>query len=117
MILLKEPASVQHRKTASINTIRYEERIIEEDGFKVMADANGNMLTDMVLLQKLREVRTELAKEKNLPAYCITCNNVLALLATDKPTTREEFMAIKGVGIQLYEQYGGVFIEAIKRYI
>lgn len=117
MIPLKEPASVQPRKTISVNTIRYEERIIEKDGFKIVVDANGTVLTDMELLQKLREVRIKLAKEKKLPAYCIVRNNVLALLATDKPTTREEFMAIKGVGTQLYEQYGDVFIETIKRYI
>ena len=116
MIPQKEPASVQPRKTASVNTIQYEVRIIEQDGFKVVVDANGNVLTDMVLLQKLREVRTELAKEKKLPAYCILSNDTLAMLATDKPTTREEFMAIKGVGTQRYKQCGDAFMEIIKRH-
>lgn len=112
----KKLTNVQPRKSTSVNMVNYEARIIEKDGFKVVVDASGNVLTDMELLQKLREVRGKIAKEKNLPAYCITHNNVLALLATDKPTTREEFMAIKGVGARLYEHYGDVFIEAIKRY-
>ncbi len=116
MIPLKEPAIAQPKKTASVNTIRYEERIIEKEGFKVVVDANGNMLTDMALLQKLRDIRSEIAKEKKLPAYCILNNDTLAMLATDKPTTREEFMTIKGVGVRRYEQCGDAFIVAIKQY-
>lgn len=116
MIPTKELANALPRKSASVNTVKYEVRIIEKDGYNVAVDANGNVLTDMELLRKLRDIRNKIAKEKNLPAYCITQNNVLALLATDKPTTREEFMAIKGVGNKLYEQYGEIFIAAIKQY-
>lgn len=116
MIPPKKSANVQPAISASVNMVNYEVRIIEKDGFKIVVDASGNVLTDMELLHKLREVRNKIAIEKNLPAYCIAHNSVLALLATDKPVTREEFMAVKGAGARLYEQYGDILIETIKNH-
>lgn len=113
MIPLKESASVQPRKSGSVNTIRYEERVIENGKFNVVVDANGNMLTDIELLKKLIALRNQTAKVYNLTIP----NQVLAMLATDKPTTREEFRSIRGVGAQISEKCGDTFIVAIKQYI
>lgn len=105
------------RKGTEVHTIGYSERMIEKDGFKVLVDAEGNLLTDMKLLAKLRMLRQTLAQEEELPAYYILTNDVLARLATDKPTTREEFVEIKGIGERRYERFGGRFIAEIKKYI
>lgn len=113
MIPLKEPASVQPRKTTSVNTIRYEERIIENDKFNLVVDARGNILTDIELLQKLISLRKLTKKVHGIPIS----NQVLVSLATDKPTTREEFMAIRGVGSSISERCGDTFIIAIKQHI
>ena len=43
-------------------------------------------------------------------------NDTLVLLATDKPTTREEFIRIKGIGNRKYERFGERFIAVIKEY-
>ncbi len=112
MISQKEPASVQSRKSGSVNTIRYEEQAIENDKFNVIVDTNGNILTDMELLQKLIELRKLTTKVHNISIP----NQVLISLATDKPTTREEFMAIRGIGAQISEKCGDAFIVAIKQY-
>ena len=113
MIPPKEPASVQPRKTASVNTIQYEERIIENDKFNLVVDARGNILTDIELLQKLISLR-ELTKKVHGVSIS---NQILVSLATDKPTTREEFMAIRGVGSSISERCGDTFIIAIKQSI
>ncbi len=105
------------RKSVAVHTIGYSERMIEKDGFKVIVDANGDMLTDMELLVRLKALRQTLAQEKNLPAYCVLTNDVLSRLATDKPTTREEFVEIKGIGEQRYKRFGERFIAEIKKYV
>lgn len=91
--------------------------MIEKDGFKVLVDTNDNIVTDMVLLQRLRVIRSQLAKNMNCPAFQIMHNSALARLATDKPTSREEFISIPGLGNGKYEQCGDIFIDAIKKYI
>lgn len=71
----------------------------------------------MELLARLRALRQRIAEEKNIPAYWIFQNNVLVQLATDRPTTREEFMEVKGVGEKKYQLYGNDFIAEIRKYM
>ena len=71
----------------------------------------------MNLLSKLRSLRHKIALEKDKPAYMIANNAMLVKLATDKPTTAEDFLAIPGIGIKRYKAYGKLFIDAIKEYI
>ena len=113
MIPTKETASIQPRRTASVNTIQYAERVIEKDKFNIVVDANGNILTDMELLQKLIALRKLTTKVHGVSIP----NQVLVSLATDKPTTREEFMAIRGIGTHINEKCGDAFIIAIQHYI
>ncbi len=54
------------KKKAEIYTIGYSERMIEKDGFKVLVDANGDILTDMQLLAKLRTLRQTIAQENGV---------------------------------------------------
>lgn len=105
------------RKMPQVHTVNYSKQTIEKDGFKVLADNQGNLLTDMALLAKLRILRKELAEEYRYAAYYIMSNDTLALLATDKPITREEFIEIKGISTRKYEQFGERFIAEIKKHI
>lgn len=105
------------RKSAEVHTISYSERMIEKDGFKVLVDAQGSLLTDMKLLAKLLELRSEIAREYKVSSYRIMNNSTLVLLATDKPTAREEFIEIKGITISTYLRFGGRFIAEIKKHL
>ena len=105
------------RKSAAVHTISYSERMIEKDGFKVLVDANGDILTDMELLAKLRTLRQTLAQEAGVAASRIMYDSVLVLLATDRPMTREEFIDIKGVTISTYLRFGERFIAEIKKHV
>jgi superfamily II DNA helicase RecQ len=65
------------------------------------------------LFEVLRQVRRELADERKVPPYIIFSDLTLRELARLRPTTRAEFLAVKGVGVWKAEQFGARFIEAI----
>lgn len=99
------------------NLVKYTEQFIEKDGFMVVTDPEGKIITDMALLSRLRSLRYKIALKNNIPVYMIANNAVLVRLATDKPTTTEEFLAIPGIGSHRCEAYGQLFINTIKKYI
>jgi len=115
--MIPAKAGASARKKPEVHTIGYSERMIEKEGFKVLVDADGQLLTDMELLAKLRTLRQSLAREERLPAYCILTNDILVRLATDKPTIREEFAEVKGIGARRYERFGERFIAEIKKHM
>lgn len=83
------------------------------EGFDVLVNNDGEILTDLDLLSKLREVRKQMADERNLSAYLVCSNKVLVRLATLKPTSVEEFLTVKGVGEKWYENNGEEFLKVI----
>ena len=84
------------------------------EGFQVIADDDGQILTDMELLAYLRNVRSKIMKTENKPAYTIIGNKGLVSLATYRPENREEFIALYGLGETTYNSHGLQFIQAIK---
>ena len=68
----------------------------------------------MELLAHLRNVRSQIMKTEKKPAYTIIGNKGLVSLATYRPETREEFIALYGLGETTYNAYGLQFIQAIK---
>ncbi len=64
--------------------------------------------------EKLRELRFELAKKEDVPAYIIFSDKTLAQIAKTLPTTKEEFLNIAGVGEVKLEKYGENFLTLCK---
>lgn len=112
----KQNVYQEERKKANVNMVDYQEQFIEKDGFKVVADNDGQIITDMQLLSYLRNLRVQLAKEENRASYSIISNNGLVSLATYRPITKEEFIGLHGLGEATYKAYGNKFIEAIKKF-
>lgn len=115
---------MQRSKTASgrnggttINTTAYKEIVIENEVFRIVVDSEGNTLTDMDLLSMLRTMRARVAREKELSSYYLLHNNILVLIATDKPTTREELMGISGFGIRKWEVWGDEIVKMVTKYM
>lgn len=94
-------------------TISEQTNIMKVDGYNFILDEKGAFKTDKVLFNKLKEKRAELARLADLPAYCIISNDATVGLATYKPTTKNEFINIKGLGEKKYEKYGEIFIGLI----
>lgn len=58
------------------------------------------------LLQKLKEWRTDRAREKKVPAYIVFSDKVLISLAASKPVTRSALLEIEGIGKAKTDMYG-----------
>ncbi|MGN1103766.1 MAG: UvrD-helicase domain-containing protein [Candidatus Coproplasma sp.] len=83
------------------------------DGWHALADSDGNVLTDMELFKKLRALRMKIADERYIPYYCVAQDKVLIQLATLKPTKKEQFLKIKGIGEKWFENNGQAFMQVI----
>ncbi|TVZ52420.1 DNA helicase RecQ [Dokdonia sp. Hel_I_53] len=69
------------------------------------------------LFEKLRELRSELARDANVPAYVIFSDASLKDMEDQEPTTPTAFLEISGVGQSKMEKYAADFIELIKSHV
>ena len=115
---IKESKAVSDNKIEppKVHTTTHSKKFIEREGFMVLADDEGKILTDMKLLAYLRGIRFQIMKEEKKAAYKIIGNKGLVSLATYRPETREEFISLYGLGETTYDLYGNRFIQAIKNY-
>ncbi|HEX8395213.1 MAG TPA: RecQ family ATP-dependent DNA helicase [Longimicrobium sp.] len=63
---------------------------------------------------QLRELRTRLAKEAELPAYCIFADRTLVEIAKRHPRTSSEMLGVPGVGPAKMDKYGEAFLEILR---
>ena len=66
------------------------------------------------LFEKLRILRSVIAKENSVPAYIVFGDKTLKEMARDVPQNDDEMLAINGVGAKKLEQYGEQFIALLK---
>ncbi len=69
---------------------------------------------DQNLYSKLEQWRRETAKTEDRAAYLILTNETLQQIATLKPQSLEDLLAIKGIGEVKLERYGEVLLQLIK---
>jgi ATP-dependent DNA helicase RecQ len=62
---------------------------------------------------RLAELRARLAKEQQIPAYCICHNRVLRAVALADPADESALAMIKGIGPKMVERYGTAFLDAM----
>lgn len=65
------------------------------------------------LYEELRAWRLAMAKEAELPAFCVFHNATLRCIAEKRPTTMEQLNAIKGIGPKKLEQYGAAVLAVV----
>jgi len=63
--------------------------------------------------EALRELRTALAREQNLPAYMIFGNATLRGIAEADPNELDELATVSGVGVAKLERYGESVLETL----
>lgn len=68
------------------------------------------------LFERLRTLRSEIAREENLPPYIIFSDKTLVDLCVKLPFTREEMLSVSGVGENKYARYGVRFMQCIVEY-
>jgi len=70
---------------------------------------------DARLFDRLKDVRTRLAKAAQVPAYVIFPNETLEHLARLRPTTMDAGLLVKGIGEVKAEKYLEPFLKAIRQ--
>jgi ATP-dependent DNA helicase RecQ len=70
---------------------------------------------DEALFEKLRELRTAIAREEKVPPYIVFSDKTLVHMCQLKPKSREEMLGVVGVGEHKVEKYGGRFLEAFTK--
>ncbi len=69
---------------------------------------------DQILFEKLRALRMQIAKEKNIPPYVVFHDRTLIEMVLQKPDSEEALNDIPGVGRSKREKYGQVFLDALQ---
>ena len=69
---------------------------------------------DAALLASLKELRLRLAKQRRVPAYAIFPDRTLLDMAQRRPQSMSEFAEVNGVGAKKLEEFGEMFLRAIR---
>lgn len=69
---------------------------------------------DEELFQKLRELRTSIARQIGKPPYIVFSDKALRDMCRLRPTDDATFLRVNGVGQRKLEQYGSGFMKAIR---
>ncbi len=77
----------------------------------------SSISADHGLFEELRQLRKELASTENVPPFIIFSDASLKNMAVKLPRTEEEFLEVKGVGMQKFERFGDAFLQVISQYV
>jgi ATP-dependent DNA helicase RecQ len=77
----------------------------------------GEIACDEVLFERLRELRKQLADERNVPAYIVFSDVALRQMARDYPASEREFARITGVGEKKLREFGDAFLAEIAAHV
>lgn len=68
---------------------------------------------DENLFERLRALRSEIAREEKVPPYMVFSDKTLTHMCILKPASREEMLKVSGVGEFKYEKYGRRFLDCV----
>ena len=91
--------------------------LLEYDGFYVLLGNEGEILTDLDLLNKLKEVRATIAKRLDLPDLLVYKNRQLVCLATYKPLDKEDWKFVPGFQKRLLNDDDEKLLQTIKEHV
>lgn len=108
MEFLRERRTIDLKVDQLANSAKVERRA------KAPARTQIEDVADQELFEKLRALRMELARERNVPPYVIFNDKTLVEMAVDRPQRLEEMLEISGVGEAKLERFGAAFLEIIR---
>ena len=105
--LLRGESTFEYRRTVQAPRVR------RARGETEAAAPTSLSATDQALLDRLKELRLRLAKERGVPAYVIFSDRSLEEMAQRRPTTPDTFAEINGVGAVKLRDFADVFLAEI----
>ncbi len=79
----------------------------------ILTDSSEADPLDAGLVERLRAMRTQIAREKSVPAYVIFSNRTLTAIARARPTNEAELLAVSGIGPNRLAAYGDAILAAL----
>jgi ATP-dependent DNA helicase RecQ len=70
--------------------------------------------TEQIRFEALRKVRSRLANEAGLPAFCVLHDKTLRELARTAPTNTIALLQVSGIGPEKASKFGSAFLSAIR---
>lgn len=99
-------------------SVRWRDGAVAKDGpkrAKALVDYKEILSPeDFVTFSRLRDVRKELARTEQVPAYAIFTNEQLAEIAKVLPLSANALSKIEGVGENRVKKYGSQFLKVLK---
>lgn len=77
----------------------------------------SSQATDNQLLTLLKSVRTQLAKQQDVPPFMIFSDASLVDMSNKHPTTESAFLDVHGVGQFKVKKYSEIFLKTIESYL
>ena len=77
----------------------------------------GEISCDEVLFDRLRQLRKQLADERDVPAYIVFSDVSLRQMARNYPASESDFARISGVGEKKLREFGEIFLGEIAAYL
>ena len=68
------------------------------------------------LFERLRTLRTEIAREEKVPPYIVFSDKTLTHMCIVKPKSKQEMLKVSGVGEFKFEKYGERFLSCIEKF-
>lgn len=101
-VILAKPVSVKKEKASKQKKALFDQTLTDDE---------------QILFDRLRAKRSQIARQKNKPAYIIFSDKTLLDMAVKKPVTMGELLDVFGVGTEKQNAYGGEFIAVIAKFI
>ena len=89
---------------------------VDYNGFKVFSTVGGEIVTDLNLLESLIKMRSQLANETGALEKWIYKDKQLVLLATQKPTNKEDYLKVLNTD-KGWDLFGYKVAEEIKKHL
>ena len=103
-VITREDFSVKARR----------QRVQQEQARRLVTERSNE---DKGLFEKLRQVRKRIADDNNWPAYVVMSDRSLHALASERPTTLQEFGNTFGIGEHKRDAYGEQFLAVIREHV
>ncbi|TYC79954.1 DNA helicase RecQ [Stappia sp. BW2] len=71
---------------------------------------------DKLLFERLRRLRTQIARDQGVPPYVVFPDATLAGISAARPVTEDALLAVSGVGQSKLEKYGEAFLELVEAF-
>ncbi|MDG6256531.1 MAG: DNA helicase RecQ [Methanomicrobiaceae archaeon] len=108
------PVIVLNERSREIAGGRLNVVLSERRGAPAVRRASAGEGYDAALFALLKDLRTDLSREEGIAPFMIFSDTTLREMAAVMPRTREDLLAIRGIGAHKLRKYGDAFLAAIR---